>query len=247
MLDPEGKPVSEDFVTCIQEGGWFPGRTRTDESGAFVVGPLAPGTCVLVANEHRGFAGSGEVTAAPGQIDVVLRLQPAGKISGRVVDAATGEPCAATVHVTPEHEPGSFLSGEFESDTRGEGRFLLENLPPDRYHLWFATTDGRFGTLSGIPVIAGKESGDHVVKVVPGGTLVIRYEGKERSAGITILSGSDHLTFGHSIDIDQPETKRVPAGRITIEYTVGAGPDRHSLSVDVGVGETREVVLKDSQ
>ncbi len=245
VLSPDDKPVSGAFVTCTQDGNWYPGQTSTDDKGAFAVGPLAKGTCVLWANGSGDFADSEQVTAEPGQSDVVLPLRAAGKISGQVVDASTGKPCGATVHVSANHAGDSPDANELETETREDGRFEIESLLPDRYQISFMTTDGRFASLSGIVVTAGQITDGLLVKVLPGARITVRYEGKSPNATFKIMNGSVPLSMTRGVVSGSSESVSVPSGRITIEYRPGAVGDRHTLTVDISVGETREVVLRD--
>jgi uncharacterized GH25 family protein len=248
VLDPAGKPVADTFVTCTQRGEWYPGQTHTNDEGAFVVGPLGLGTCTLWAGGHDGLADSEHVTAEIGQTDVVLRLRAGGWISGKVVDAVTGDPCGATVHVVPEAGHVNPMSSEMETETEANGHFMIEGLEPDHYDLSFATTDGKFAVASNIVVTGGQVTGDVVVKVLPGGVISIQNEAKVPGASFRISSGTTPLTFERGIEVDMRSSVSVPAGMITVDYwTVDEKGVRsaHTRTVDIPVGETREVVLRD--
>jgi protocatechuate 3,4-dioxygenase beta subunit len=248
VLDPDGQPVDGAYVGCTQVGEWVNSDTHTGSSGAFVLGPLSPGTCTLWADGRGATASSDTVEVEPGQENVVLRLRAGGRITGRVVDPLTGKPCPATVHVRPEHPRNTPMGGGFETETREEGAFKLENLEPDRYHLLFSTGDGRFATLSAIDVVAGQESSGHVVSVTAGGKVRIRYEGKVAGIMVTIAHEDAHVGWPFSVTPDKAEVRPVPAGRLVIEYAldgIGVKATARTTTIDVTPGETREIVLKD--
>lgn len=76
-------------------GGRVAASARSGDGGAFVVAGLAPEEYVLVARSGElASEPLGPIPLAPGEelAEIELRLEAAGSIEGRVIDAATGEP-----------------------------------------------------------------------------------------------------------------------------------------------------------
>src|SRR6185295_6513656 len=96
----------------------------SQEDGSFALGPLGPGRFTLRAMNSGKFAPSDMVRAEAGQADVTLRLRAGGSFRGRVVDAQTGEGCAADLAWTPQHQgTGDFEFGTTMSGTGPDGTF----------------------------------------------------------------------------------------------------------------------------
>ena len=129
----------------------------SDDQGRVRLGLLAAGSYTLFARVSDGVhgaqwvgpsGGTGNqfaarvVTVKAGQTVAVppVRLDPAGTISGRVTDQATGQPLADTVVELLTHHPGAGPAGLFTS-TDADGRYTLTDLGPYEWPLYFS----RFG------------------------------------------------------------------------------------------------------
>jgi protocatechuate 3,4-dioxygenase beta subunit len=90
-------PVAGVMIEGIQvEGGGARASTRTDEDGRFRVDGLLPGRYrVEATSEGREGYSRSSVTLGMGETssEVLIELDPAYVVRGRVVDKATGEPC----------------------------------------------------------------------------------------------------------------------------------------------------------
>jgi carboxypeptidase family protein len=121
-----------------------PLSTVSDNNGQFSV-DLPPGEYALDASrtgfvlrgvgKNRARRGMGLLSVAPGAaVNVLLRMEPAGAITGRVVDP-DGDP-VARIHVTAQrvgsrHEGDAGESGE----TDDLGAFRIYNLAPGSYYV----------------------------------------------------------------------------------------------------------------
>lgn len=99
VVDDRGMPFADTEVEIVADPpDGFPLRTRTDPKGAFQIGPCGPGDYqlgarrpgTLLESAPRVFVPAGPVVSPPEQ---TLRLLPAARLVGRVVDAR-GEPMA---------------------------------------------------------------------------------------------------------------------------------------------------------
>lgn len=158
VVDPTGSPVagalvmarsSEEMPPPIQPWGRAPGQAsdqasgqpssespvaRTGPDGTFVLRALVPGQVLLHA-EAPGFAPSSVVSVNVEENkearDVVLALQEAKTIAGRVTDQSGRPVAGASVAARPmmgsDHrvETGTDESGAFELRGLGSGPFLL--------------------------------------------------------------------------------------------------------------------------
>ena len=123
---------------------------RTGSDGVFALGPVTPGTHVVVARAADGRKGSAtvELTAA-GAAAVVIQLEAAASVSGRVVDAA-GEPVSdAMVSLKARHADRNvtiIVNGRdmtaSQSPTHADGSFEIRGVDAGNYDLSVADVRG---------------------------------------------------------------------------------------------------------
>jgi protocatechuate 3,4-dioxygenase beta subunit len=127
--------------------GW-PSSVRTDEQGRFRFTGIANNltTVILEANDIR-YARTGlyiKTTSPSSSENLVLTLEPAKIIAGRVSAADTGKPIpkaviAAGARIQNEHSNGIFTI-KFQAD--GEGRFRINPRSSEHYYLDVFPTAG---------------------------------------------------------------------------------------------------------
>jgi uncharacterized surface anchored protein len=120
-------------------------KTATaDEHGSYEIADMAPGRWrFVVAHDFSGANGSGIPVVVPAAADLQQDLvMPEGRITGRVIDAATRAPLAgvAVFAISEELSPSSLLSYAFDHDenidrTDASGAFALRGLSPGKYTL----------------------------------------------------------------------------------------------------------------
>jgi hypothetical protein len=133
---PDGAPLARavvDMMCADMRNG--PLSIETGDDGRFEFRGLSPGGCYVTA-ERRGFvdpAGGHDVTLGESSTArVEITLEPAGVITGRVVDEL-GEPMArVTVSAVRRSRVGTqaIMQGR---ETDDEGRFRLFDLAPGHY------------------------------------------------------------------------------------------------------------------
>jgi hypothetical protein len=162
-----GRPLSPFRVEVRRgRGGRFPvaGATVVDPSGRFEIADVPPGPVFLTA-WAPGHVPSDEaevvVPDPPAVAEVELRVRPGGRVSGRVVDRATGAPLAGA-RVALEGDggnPPSLLDPGPTAATGADGTFLLGGLPARTLSL-LAWADGHHARIvPGIPVVEDGTAG----------------------------------------------------------------------------------------
>ena len=113
-------PVAGVLIEGIQvEGGFMRASTRTDGEGRFRVEGLAPGRYrVEATSEGREGYSRSSVTLAMGETssEVLIQLDPAYVVRGRVIDKATGEPCRGGEVTITDPKQNEFSRTAIEPD-----------------------------------------------------------------------------------------------------------------------------------
>lgn len=146
VLDSDGKPVAEaqvDARSFAMGAGMKQETARSRDDGTFSIGGLDEGAYEVIVRA-RGFGKSSVKDIEPDGEPVEIRLEPAGKIAGRVLAGDPPKPLAG-FSVEPEGKPleefnlpvpiGSFgrskidfrePSGEFEVSGLAQGTYGIE-------------------------------------------------------------------------------------------------------------------------
>ncbi|HUQ41079.1 MAG TPA: carboxypeptidase regulatory-like domain-containing protein, partial [Candidatus Limnocylindrales bacterium] len=105
--------------------------TSTDQDGKFELQGLAPGTYRIIFFKQEELIDRTMTTEAPGEMDVDLPIT--GKLRGRVIDSATGEPIRDFAASVDPMQPG--LSGSVNSGySSPDGTFTVE-VPAGTYRV----------------------------------------------------------------------------------------------------------------
>lgn len=131
------KKVQVSITSLDQSGDKHRYATSTDAQGKFVFEELLPGDYGLSAERVAYLEGHAEsdISAGPGASvkDIVLKLTPAGVISGRVLDE-DGDPVPDSQAGFERYVGKRFLESE-NAEVNGEGGFTFTGLKPGRYYL----------------------------------------------------------------------------------------------------------------
>jgi hypothetical protein len=206
VTDSLGAPVIYARVEARSLSGRFAQCARTDSTGAYLIGNVAPGTYRVRAHARGFFPGiyPDSVVVADGQnvtgIDIVLRsaLPPFdGMISGNVIDDSTDAPIDNAVVIAlamdPMHRPHSRMCRFAFTDSTGA--FSFQNLPVIEFKL-FAAARGYIGEFYDNVVRY-----DEATPVTPNAdginfALAPRPAGMRFLAGMISLPGEDQLGGG---------------------------------------------------
>jgi hypothetical protein len=131
VLDPDGKSLAGAWIAGLDLIGSY--WKQSIDSPAFTVTRLQPGTSrrLLFLHEGRALAGALKLEGDEKE-PLSIRLQPAGTITGRLVDAH-GEPLARMKlegFVSKETLPNGVRAFPQSVLTDNEGRFTLSGLAP---------------------------------------------------------------------------------------------------------------------
>jgi protocatechuate 3,4-dioxygenase beta subunit len=192
LAQPNGQPVTGYSVNARPSspaGAGSPGlmgarggaMVPTDPDGGFVLEGLIPGTAYDLAifgpGEFRGDAKKKSVVAPAS--DVGIEVAARGRITGRVVDAATGAPITDfESSIAPARSGGMVLvvRGPGESDRRTpfsspEGAFVFEDVAPGNWDVTVWAKTYQQARTGGVAVAAGETK---TVEVKAARGLVIR-------------------------------------------------------------------------
>jgi hypothetical protein len=231
VLGPDGEPVF--FAQVCSDLGPSVG---CGADGVFRIGPFPPGPVILGASAWPAgldALAQGQSLVAPdlefqaGQEGIELRLEPQGRIAGRLVDGATGEPVDGAILVS--------AGGAWTSQRVGaHGAFAFGELLPGAYGMSARSPDGLAGLLERVdvgPGGAGPE--DLVVRLVPGGQLALRFPMTEGRRTYRVRSGACVL-LQDTVGAEEIETPHLPPGPVAVELL---GPRQDVLLA-------REVVVR---
>jgi protocatechuate 3,4-dioxygenase beta subunit len=149
------------------------------DDGRFRVGDLLPGKPINVEVEAKGFAGE-QVPGVepPGDEPLVVVLEPAAQLAGRVVDE-TGAPIE-NARVLARGSTGRSAFGGFGSAGTGEdGSFTLEDLEPGKITLMVQASGYQALERDLGEVAAGEERRDLRLQLARGATLTGRVLGTD--------------------------------------------------------------------
>lgn len=236
VLDEEDQPVRAG-VTAIA-GAVFVFQ-QADASGNFELGPLAPGSYTLQAESDLTFVGSETVEVEAGAQDVVLRVSRGATLAGQAVDSTTGAGVEAEIRLSRTNDPRMTM---MELHSRADGSFEFGGLKPGTYTLSATMEDGRVGMLREIEVAAVSRVEGLRIKLAPGASLRVRYEGQHEVGHLKVLQDGALVT-SDGVVRGKPARFRVPSGAVRLLFTI-AGKDL-VRDVTLAPGEEREVEFKD--
>ncbi|HLL02683.1 MAG TPA: carboxypeptidase regulatory-like domain-containing protein [Myxococcaceae bacterium] len=247
VLEPDGAPSPSAFVAvalgeaAMEHGG----MVVTNEQGRFVL-PLPPG--VDAASEERlslsarNGARQGKLTGVrPGSGEVLIRLQPAASVQGRVVRSGGQTPVRGFTLSVQARKPGFFPEDdnlwEFPAD-----RFELPEVLAEPLELVVQTPDGAQGTALISPAPGAVE----VVEVVIVGLARVRgrvvdANSREPLSGVSVFFEGAVPTSRMAITgaDGQFSLESVEPGEYTL--VTAMGPDREPASRPVTLAEGQEL------
>jgi hypothetical protein len=198
----------------------MPKTARSEADGTFVVAGLSSGSYRLRARAP-GFSTANRVVEA-GTDDVELTLDPAGTISGLVVDEA-GRPVESfRVSARPKGAPQmSALAGMLaKSVDSADGRFTLEDATPGEYALEISAPELQAKTVPSFNVMEGSDT--NVGRVVLSGGGIVRGTVVD-TAGRAVLGASVVAEASTPLFGARPQASSGPAGEFELR---GLAPGR---------------------
>jgi len=208
-----GRPVSNATVLASPEGGGARGRSasgRTDEAGAYVLEGLGEASYAITALAQDG-APITRTVAISGDTTVDLEAPPA-RIAGTVVDADSARPLAE-VSVRMESDAGAGTRVASVSLTDSAGRFVFEDLEPQRYKLAFQKPAYQVEQRE---LVASEDAPEARVELhrAEGIALVARdgiFSTPLRGLFVRVVDGSGQAAFSGSVSLDSEGQGEIPA------------------------------------
>jgi hypothetical protein len=245
VLEPDGTPSPEAFVTLFSEDGVFLlARSAADAQGRFELSPPPD----LIASESRlkviarGGGRMGEVEGVrPGEQGLVVRLRPAGSVRGQVSRASGGAPVKGfTVTVQPL-DVQSFPFGNGSYEFPGD-RFELWDMPTEPLRLVVRTVDG----LGGVAQVSPGAGAEAEVQIAVRGTAGVRGRVVDGVSGRPLPGALLVILEDRPMDTDNATGAD---GRFTLEgvapgervLIVVSGDDYERVSVTLVEGEVTDV------
>jgi len=230
VVEPDGTPSPEAFVTLLPEEGVRGARMNapTDEQGRFSFSlseedAATPSRLKLIA---RNGGRLGELRGVkPGERSLVVKLQPAVSLRGRVVRASGGEPVKGFTLSVESQDLRSFMMDHSTLEFPGD-RFELREVPPEPVRLTARTKDG----LGGTTLVSPGSGAASEVEIALKGTATVRGRVMD-AATLQPLPGA--ILFVMEDRPLDPENATGADGRFTLE--------------GVGVGERVLIVLSGNE
>jgi protocatechuate 3,4-dioxygenase beta subunit len=166
-LSPPGQPPHPRF----NKRGFLVQTARSDEDGNYVIAGLTLGRYAMTSL-RKGYQPLVGVSATAGSGDVVLRLQPSARFSGKVIDDVTGEPVTRfTLAVSSRDDPVFFPAAgrqRFESES---GEFEYIDVRPGKAALLARAEGYAGGGTELFSVTNGQQIGGVVIRMIKGATI----------------------------------------------------------------------------
>lgn len=169
VRNPSGQLIEGAEIRTFETGGMpfipamaivqsndAPARARSDAEGRFRVGGLAPGVAVSLVVSRDGFIATALPGIEPPSSSVEVVLQPASRISGRVLDPERRPVVEAAVmsRAAEGGLAGSSMPVVARSDA--EGNFEIEGVQPGRVEVSVRAQGFQDFTLAGLEVPTDK-------------------------------------------------------------------------------------------
>ncbi|MFL5347186.1 MAG: carboxypeptidase regulatory-like domain-containing protein [Hyalangium sp.] len=226
VLEPDGTPSPNTFVTVSADVGRGPrNMAETDGEGHFSVAlppnptPNAPTGSLKVRASNGGR--SGEVQGVkPGEREVVVKLQPAASVRGRVVRASGGAPVQGFTLSVELQRYGPFMLGGSSWEFPGD-RFELPDVPTEPLNLVVRTADGARGEATASPASGATAEVEISVKSAAGvrGRLVDATTKAPITEALVMVEGENPRTLDDEVAAD---------GHFALQ---GLSPGEHTLLI----------------
>ncbi len=216
-----GVPVSGARVAAFMTGAGRQASGRTDESGAFRITGLEAGRVNLSAFAENFSSQASQIVELKSDMTVNLVI-PTAKLSGTVLDAASGLPLESTVELQRTVPSSSGPGGQMRMNTTTDssGRFGFEDLEPVDYRV----TARRSGYESVSQTVKPSESGEDLrIEMKRGSGLSVEAKDAQMGFGlrglfVRVQEGTQDAFVGNlSLDGEgKGEIPGIPAGSYTI-------------------------------
>jgi len=94
-------------------------------------------------------------------------------------------------------------------------------------------------------VKADTEAQDLVIPLLPGGTLKVRYDGVKEWIAVKLTHRGVPVAWEQTVESGKALTMRGPAGALVLELRNTSEEKPRLRSIDLAIGESKEVILHD--
>jgi protocatechuate 3,4-dioxygenase beta subunit len=187
-----------------------------------------------------------------GQEDITINLDPAGRVTGKVVARGTGQPLAnAVVSLVPTVQGvGSFMFDPGTIVSAADGSFQIPDVPAGSYEVEANFTNQPVAdwVADSVPVkVAAGEAGAEVqIQAYKGGVLEVTVRGRDNHqllADATVSVNSENFNRGGSTGANGVARFRLPPGQFSV---LANKPDWSQAQTQASVteGQTAEVTIE---
>lgn len=209
VIRADGSGVADARVSVIGPNQPPGDPAMTGPDGGFAIGNLEAGPTMIGVFKAQESIRENQSVTAPAR-DLVIQLKAGGKISGRVIDKATGSPVVDFQAGLSGTRAGGGMVMVMPPNLRSfraeDGTFLLENVPAGQGQLIVRAPGYVEAKVPGLRIEEGKLLSDVEVALESG----VRLSGKVTSAEGTPLSGVEVEAEGD--DPAMPMRMRMPGG-----------------------------------
>jgi protocatechuate 3,4-dioxygenase beta subunit len=257
VTDPDDHPLEGAEVTLTSGGfGIFMGRRghdvrdplRTDADGLFRISDLTPEETLNLLVKHEGFTQRHvRGVRAPSEEPLEIVLEPAGRISGRVLDEAGSPVEHAYVFAQREEVTARFDGAPSYSSSDENGNFTLDDVAPGDVSVQVRAEGFQSLTRRGLRITAGEELRDLTLRLSRGATVEGRVFGAdgEPLAGATVraLSSSQNAPGFDSRSANTDTEGRYRLGGLPFTHLTFAAEDENHVravrDLDLAPGDNR--------
>jgi RNA polymerase sigma-70 factor (ECF subfamily) len=234
--------LTEQPLAGAEVGDSAGASTRTDARGRFRLGGLTAAGNVShpVVASAPGYAPEVvyvQLNEVGSERDIVLRLSPAARVSGRVLDSLGSPVAGATVVFRGRFSTNPFTAEVHKGETRtdGYGRFALDVQPTGEYGLaaqapGYAAVHASFGPSA---ASEGADLGDLVLSAVGSISGDVRGREPEARADLVLLRAGEVRVASAMVNAaGRFRLEQVPTGSFELTLHAWDGKDeRHSEAV----------------
>ena len=228
------------------------GRFRFDDFPAGTSADLAVTTSKALRPLERRYQGVDNMRCNSGQQDVLLVVEPAGSIEGKVVSEATGQPIPGASFRLQPNRPDPLAFREPDLAKSGpDGSFRLSRVAAGDYTLWTS-----FGTNNppewvaesfAVPVRTGETNKDVTITATRGGFLevsVLRNEDRKPAAEVNLHIYKQNFSASARTDAGGTARLRLPPGEYrALAYLWDAQSEVTTAQVEANQTNPLELML----
>jgi protocatechuate 3,4-dioxygenase beta subunit len=243
-----GGPVAGVRVEGIPvEDGSGSASTRTDEEGRFRIEGLGPGRYrVEATSEGREGYSQSSITLAMGETspEVVIELDPAYVVRGRVIDKATGEPCQSGQVVITDPTQNEYSQAAIQPD----GWARMASVIPGTYQVEVRCKDHVERDDYPPVTVIDRDAPSLTWEVDRGATVrveVVDGQGRPVSRA-RVWAHGDETKHATGADHVEPDGTFLLAGLKPGDYRVSVNTDiaQGSANVTAGIGREERVKVE---